>query len=1029
MLRFSPALRLCVLSLFVFVLSACGGGGGGGGSTGFTSDGSSTTPPASTAADSPNAYLPTDPGIKWTYNDATQIGFLPDDTSMGMHVHALLYPTGGEEYFVTATDQINLEGLYLPYISVGDGVIYTGDIRFDNLITVLRSDWATDGGFTVSGSGTIDISPTYGMHSVTFSGTIDYVSDESVSTALGSFITKRVNIHLTLTATVEGRTFSVPYDVTFWFSKNAGIVERVQGEQSYLLTSVDGLDLTSAVNTDTSSSAGTGASSTDTSGTGTGTGSTDTSGTGTGSTDTSGTGTGGASSGNTGAGGTSSSGSGSGDNTAQAASISANLTSLSFISHLGGGSPASQEVALTYEGDTVVVDSWPYWLKLTASVSPSTNVVAYSIVPTATYFGVGTYRDTIRFKSIRTQSGSYAYIDIPVTLVVSNFTLSVPSVDLTAVDGSASVQQDASARTFSISGTALSWSLSSDKSWLTFDQTAGEGAANVSFNVNSSALGLGVHTANISVTNANTGEILILPVTVTVNAPQLVLSPQALTFSVDGQTTNAQLSQIATVTDELGSADVLRGVSWHIESINAPWVASVSPSSGNSSSATQFTVTLDTSELSVLADGDHSGSVTIGYTTEDMQTHTMTMPLSLHMSMPRVQWVAPHVVYAGQQFEIILRGSGFSSAAGLPVYFGSDAVSDVARVSDTEIRVTYPALPAGETPVRVSNSLGLEIGAARLVVKDASPLPAATLSSSNQIDKVLFDNERQILYGIASQAQEIDRVALQNGVWSYLPPIPVDSVQDAALSTDGATLVIVSGNSVVNGSGIYELDLAGHSEVPVKLLGHDGYLSHVAVTNHNLAIVTSLDGDSYRYVVGSGSFIPNPHPQGWFFLPQISASEDGRRVVILQNGQTPPVSEFNASVDALNTTTADGYSHPALSRNAEKLLLGTFVYDREYRFLGYIGRSNYYSDGYSSRISPDGGRAFVYEFDNLLTPQDIAVYDLTKSPGSDGHFPILKTIPVSPTLSNKNMVQIAISGDGLTMFLWGDGGLQVIPLE
>ena len=121
--------------VFIFALSACGGGGGGGGS----SNGGGNPPP--TVTDTPNSYLPTGSSIRWTYNSNTQLYFSEDTVRDGVHVHSLLYPNGSKEYFVTAANQISLKGIYIPSISVGNGIVYTGDVNFSSPLTIFSSDW------------------------------------------------------------------------------------------------------------------------------------------------------------------------------------------------------------------------------------------------------------------------------------------------------------------------------------------------------------------------------------------------------------------------------------------------------------------------------------------------------------------------------------------------------------------------------------------------------------------------------------------------------------------------------------------------------------------------------------------------------------------------------------------------------------------------------------------------------------------------------------------------------------------------
>lgn len=245
MTQFLLAWRMPALAVVLALLSACGGGGGGGGGGSTTTGGDGTNQPSNPplGPDVANAYLPTGPDVRWTYNGNTQIRFLPADTSSGAYVHGLLYPTGGKEYFVTAADSISLSGLYLPSITVGDGVTYTAEIRFDSALPIFRNDAPAGTSQGLSGSGSIDISPTYGRHSLSYSGYARYAGEETVSTTLGGFKAKRIEVSLSLATTVQGTVFTIPYNVTFWLAKDVGMVRRDQENVSYVLSAVNGLNI------------------------------------------------------------------------------------------------------------------------------------------------------------------------------------------------------------------------------------------------------------------------------------------------------------------------------------------------------------------------------------------------------------------------------------------------------------------------------------------------------------------------------------------------------------------------------------------------------------------------------------------------------------------------------------------------------------------------------------------------------------------------------------------------------------------
>jgi hypothetical protein len=228
------ASRACALALSFVVLTACGGGGGGGG------DGGSNNPPP---ADVANRYLPTDSSLKWVYNSgSTQLYFLAPALSNGSTVHSLVYPTGGKEHFITSASQIGLQGLYLPSITVGDGVTYTGDVRFNPAAIISDQGWTPGWSQSLGGSGTIEISPKYGRKSVTYTGYARYVGESSVSTGLGAFAARKIEVSLQFTVVVEGYSFTLPYQTTFYFAKDIGVVRREQNGTVYTLFSLGGPD-------------------------------------------------------------------------------------------------------------------------------------------------------------------------------------------------------------------------------------------------------------------------------------------------------------------------------------------------------------------------------------------------------------------------------------------------------------------------------------------------------------------------------------------------------------------------------------------------------------------------------------------------------------------------------------------------------------------------------------------------------------------------------------------------------------------
>lgn len=240
MTRYSTALRSCAIVFLSSMLFACGGGGGGGGGGGDNAapvGGGGNLPP-----EVANAYLPTDSSVKWIYNGNTSLSYLAPAAINNVQTHSLVYPTGGKEYFTTGAQQIGLQGLYIPSITVGDGVTYTGDIKFNQTAVIFHENWTQHSHQSVGATGTIEIAPTYGKRSITATGTSVYEGDVVIATSLGDFLARKIVVDLRLSVTVEGVTFEIPYAVTFYLAKGMGIVRREQGGTIYVLSGVSGPD-------------------------------------------------------------------------------------------------------------------------------------------------------------------------------------------------------------------------------------------------------------------------------------------------------------------------------------------------------------------------------------------------------------------------------------------------------------------------------------------------------------------------------------------------------------------------------------------------------------------------------------------------------------------------------------------------------------------------------------------------------------------------------------------------------------------
>lgn len=209
------------------LLTGCGGGGGG-------ADAKYEVP-------APNSYLPNDPAIVLHY-DSTTMHFGNAIKVGGKVLRPLVDDDNNKEYLASEVGGIYLLGYYWPQALTDGQRYYSADIRLDTPIKVLLATQLPGSVLNSSGSGTVDISPTYGRNPLTFSFTSTYIGDEQVYTPMGTYPARRVHYYGTLVATIDGYQVQLSVDTTLWLVENIGIVKRQDLDYERTLQSMTGGD-------------------------------------------------------------------------------------------------------------------------------------------------------------------------------------------------------------------------------------------------------------------------------------------------------------------------------------------------------------------------------------------------------------------------------------------------------------------------------------------------------------------------------------------------------------------------------------------------------------------------------------------------------------------------------------------------------------------------------------------------------------------------------------------------------------------
>ena len=232
LLQLAPISKVISLAAFlIFGVAGCGGGGGG------SDGGGSDSQPVS------YKYFPVASDLKYYYNNTSQaVTFTSKVTKGGQSLLPMLHPTNAKEYFSSTQNGLAYCGFYSSSVLVSGVGSFSIDVSLSQCESLLSST-ASVGSFSqFSGSGTVDIKPTYGNRSFTYTGSTTYIGDETITTPFGTFDTKHISYNIQVTANVDGLTIRLPFSTQLWLAEDIGIVRRIESGQTFNLTNLSALD-------------------------------------------------------------------------------------------------------------------------------------------------------------------------------------------------------------------------------------------------------------------------------------------------------------------------------------------------------------------------------------------------------------------------------------------------------------------------------------------------------------------------------------------------------------------------------------------------------------------------------------------------------------------------------------------------------------------------------------------------------------------------------------------------------------------
>jgi len=446
-------------------------------------------------------------------------------------------------------------------------------------------------------------------------------------------------------------------------------------------------------------------------------------------------------------------------------------------------------------------------------------------------------------------------------------------------------------------------------------------------------------------------------------------------------------------------------------------------------------ITIEPASPSSLGSGIFQSTVAItGYFCADAACTSLaagnTQRISVRYQIsPVIQTVAPYVAVANVPGDVIIRGIGFASFATQGVRFGDVAGLEFTLVSDQEIRVTHPALPAGryEVQLDIPTHEGTLQSEATLVVLEpvsyaaqalAYPVPVAT------VRELLYDAERSavVLATDANGGALIRYVHGPNG-WEAPTVTPLAEVQDIALATRGDHLLAITRDALVRFDPV---TLAASTPIAAPSLEQDHFLRAIAVINDDRALITTGTDEStitpiYLYTGRLASLaqlstaLNNATPaatgQGSSVIfVQGTSSTTGNLAVVLFSTAT---GQFDVAPVALTQNAIA----PAMDRTGTRAVLnGTNVYGPSFMLLGKLPESTA-----AVVLRSDGKRAYAYDTD----AGGILVYDVSADREGEAYAALGPAVPL-PANPGANP-RMTISPDDNVLFIAGDAQLIVQP--
>ncbi len=660
-------------------------------------------------------------------------------------------------------------------------------------------------------------------------------------------------------------------------------------------------------------------------------------------------------------------------------------------------SPAVAGIAIgTLPGQTL-----PGWLQVTAQGTASPVTMVLTRVSNAN--PPGQYSTTLRVVTGDANAKVIELVDLPVSLEV----VAMPMVSPSPVNLSWVESEQPASRQLSVTRDSRIQLVDSslDVNWL--DLSSSADTLTISGNAQSQLQAPSAHNGNLSATFSFSGRTQVVTVPIAATVAKALSGPGQISPEVNASTVAAGLNLLATIATATQAA-----VQFNASS-NMPWLTA---SGGTTGSANNLALTLQSTELSQMANGTYTATLTI--TTATPNVSSLQIPVSFNLRLPEVHFVAP-VAFTDTVANdyVIVRGAGFDDPNAVLRLDGS-AVGSPTRVSDTEIRFVPGARLAGSYTAEVTNQLGFSRGTANLRVTDPPAYASTSIDAavglqeriiSSPINAAVFSQMCSCQLNGTGTPSTVQRFVFGSGTWTRTQHA-YTQLFDIALTPDESSLLVLTATQLL----LVDPQTMATTKTVTLPATVSGISRQLAVMNNGLVIIHSL-AKAYslhadNFVTISGISIANGG---------IQASRDGSRAIFGApvNDGSVAYRYYDASTgNVVVSATTEFYGRGAYSRHAERAFVNDVLVDTNLAKLGTLAITSDTGD-----ISPDGNR--VYGLNLSTNPYQLRIFDVS------GASPFTELTPISLTGISIGIGRIATDPRGSFVFAITEGKFVVIDVR